>query len=218
MMKRIFMLLSLALMIGAAMALSGVAQAASPTAKCKAAAGLLPAPADSTSYKFIAGSDRKNDNFNSKNTQGKDVFCGFGGNDSIANLAADDIFIGGTGDDTVDYNYATFNGGLGNDTVWNNYATFNGDEGSDFVSSNQPGGTFNGGLDNDYVDSNYVGATVYGGLGGDQVVNNYGTFNGDAGDDYADYNYGTFNGGDGTDTVTYPDPADSPGTFNQDAL
>jgi hypothetical protein len=29
------------------------------------------------------------------------VFCGFGGNDELLTLEADDIFLGGAGDDTV---------------------------------------------------------------------------------------------------------------------
>src|SRR5215203_5198669 len=120
MMKRMFMLLSLALMVVAAMALSGVAQAASQSAKCKQAAILTFGPSfDTTAYNFIAGSDRKNDNFSSKGKEGvADVFCGFGGNDEIGTLAEGDIFIGGAGGDSVIYNFVgIFIGGDGNDTV-----------------------------------------------------------------------------------------------------
>jgi Ca2+-binding RTX toxin-like protein len=191
MMKRMFMLLSLALMVGAAMALSGVAQAASPTAKCKAEAANVTPPVSPLvvgSYKYIAGSDRKNDNFTSKNTQGADVFCGFGGNDEIANVDANDVFIGGAGGDATSggANYGIFYGGDGRDGVSTNYGTLYGDAGDDSVQFNY--GIFNGGVGSEFVEYNYAGAT----------------FNGDAGDDTVDYNYGTFYGGDGIDTVTYP--------------
>jgi hypothetical protein len=45
------------------------------------------------------------------------VFCGFGGNDELLTLEADDIFLGGAGDDFVRFNFGTVNGGLGDDTV-----------------------------------------------------------------------------------------------------
>jgi len=115
-MRRIWLMMSMALMLAAAMALSGVAQAASPTAKCKQEAsnlGLNP-----FGYKFIAGSDKKNDNFTSKATAGKDVFCGFGGNDQIGTLDAGDIFIGGAGQGSVNStNNGTFNEDAGDDYV-----------------------------------------------------------------------------------------------------
>jgi Ca2+-binding RTX toxin-like protein len=198
MMKRLFMLLSLALMVGAAMALSGVAQAASPTAKCKAAAGLV----DPSLYNFIVGNNKKADNFSLKGTEGADVFCGFGGNDVLGIIAEGDIFIAGDGIENVGTNNGTFYGGAGDDRLSYNSGTgtFDGGAGIDSVIENY--GTFNGEADVDFVYYNY--ATFYGG----------------AGADYVDYNYagGTFYGGDGTDYITNPDPADSPGTFNQDAL
>jgi Ca2+-binding RTX toxin-like protein len=192
MMKRMFMLMALALMIGAAMALSGVAQAASPSAKCRQAAvdatTLTGTSFDPNTYNFIAGNNKKNDNFTSKNTAGADVFCGFGGNDEIANIDANDIFIGGAGGDATagGANNGIFYGGDGRDGVSTNYGTLYGDAGDDSVQFNY--GIFNGGVGSEFVEYNYAGAT----------------FNGDAGDDTVDYNYGTFYGGDGIDTVTYP--------------
>jgi hypothetical protein len=151
MMKRIFMLLALALMVVAAMALSGVAQAASPKAKCQQEAETLTG-LDLTGSNFIVGNNKKNDNFTSKNTQGsRDVFCGFGGNDEIATLDADDIFIGGAGGDAVagGANYGIFYGGDGRDGASTNYGTLYGDAGDDSVQFNY--GTFNGGDGNDSV-------------------------------------------------------------------
>jgi len=96
-MKRIFMLLALALMLVAAMALSGVAQAASPTARCQQEAANLGIDGG---YNFVGGNNKNND-FTRKATEGADVFCGFGGNDSIAFLDNGDIFIGDLGNDEV---------------------------------------------------------------------------------------------------------------------
>jgi hypothetical protein len=117
-MKRIVMLLApLALMFVAAMALSGVAQAASPSAMCKQEATSL---GISGSYTFIggsAGNDNFTDNFTSKATARAEVFCGFGGDDHISHLAAGDIFLGGAGNDSVNDNFGTFNGGADDDTL-----------------------------------------------------------------------------------------------------
>src|SRR5215204_64455 len=100
MMKRIFMLLALALMVVAAMALSGVAQAASPKVRCQQEAASL--GVDLTGYTFVYG-NKKNNDFT--DTVGQpEVFCGFGGVDTIRTLAEGDIFIGGAGDDSVYYN------------------------------------------------------------------------------------------------------------------
>jgi Ca2+-binding RTX toxin-like protein len=119
------------------------------------------------SYKYIAGSDRKNDNFSSKATAGADVFCGFGGNDEIGTLAEGDIFIGGAGGDATagGANNGIFYGGDGRDGASYNYGTLYGDAGDDSVQYNY--GTFNGGDGSEWVEYNYAGAT----------------FNGDAGDD-----------------------------------
>jgi hypothetical protein len=121
--KRILLLTTLAAMLAAAMALSGVAQAApvggSADAKCLAEAvqTLQPGfnPAD---YTFIGGTEGIDD-FTGKATGGPDVFCGFGGDDSISTLDADDIFFGGEGNERVINNFGgTFYGGEGgNDQV-----------------------------------------------------------------------------------------------------
>ena len=120
-MKRIFMLMALALMLAAAMALSGVAQAAgSPSAKCQQEAASL--GLNLVGYKFIGGNN-KNDDFTRKATTGvPEVFCGFGGNDSIATINGGiDIFIGGDGQDSVGTLInGTFNGGEGTDSVFIN--------------------------------------------------------------------------------------------------
>ena len=124
--KRIFMLVVLALMVVAAMALSGVAQAASPRAKCQQEAASL---GSLDGYTFIYGNN-KNNVFT--DTAGQpEVFCGLGGDDSIGSqidplsLETGDIFIGGAGADTAYQNYGgTFNGGDGTDSVVNNYTNF----------------------------------------------------------------------------------------------
>ncbi len=121
-MKRIFMLTTLALMLAAAMALSGVAQAAgSPSAKCQQEAASL--GLNLVGYKFIGGNNKKNDDFTRKATTGvPEVFCGFGGNDSIATIDGGvDIFIGGGDQDSVGTLInGTFNGGEGTDSVFIN--------------------------------------------------------------------------------------------------
>ena len=148
--KRIFMLMALALMVVAAMALSGVAQAASPKAKCQQEAESL--GLDLTGYTFVYGNN-KNNGFT--DTAGQpEVFCGLGGDDFfIDTLEAGDIFIGGAGNDSATFNFTggTFDGGAGADIVSvSNYGTFNGGAGNDSVYYNQ--GTFNGGDGIDTVD------------------------------------------------------------------
>ncbi len=143
MMKRIFMLLALALMLVAAMALSGVAQAASPTVRCQQEAETLTG-LDLTGYNVVVGNNKRADYFTSKATAGGDVFCGRGGNDQIDTLDAGDIFIGGAGDDTIGgpctdlggvncTNSGTFYGGDGRDVVYLNDGTFYGGGGGDFI-------------------------------------------------------------------------------------
>ena len=153
-MKRIFMLISLALMLVAAMALSGVAQAASPKAKCKAEAQSLTG-LTLDGYNFIVGNNHKNDNFTGKATAGNDVFCGFGGVDVIYTLDQGDIFIGGAGSDWVDLaNNGTFYGGVGDDMVRiTNNGTFYGGDGNDYVGDNY--GTFDGGAGDDTISGCY---------------------------------------------------------------
>jgi Ca2+-binding RTX toxin-like protein len=154
-MKRILLLVTVALMLASALALSGVAQA-KPTigskadAKCLAEAVRTLGPGfNPTNYTFIGGTEGL-DLFDPIATAGPDVFCGFGGNDIILTLAEGDIFLGGAGYDTVfNTNYGTFYGGEDGDSVDINEGTFYGGEGDDSVHLNQ--GTFNGGPGNDSV-------------------------------------------------------------------
>ena len=211
-MKRILLLVTLALMLAAAMALSGVAQAA-PTIGTKADAKCLAEAAKTVDqpgfnpadYTFIGGTEAvDNAFFFDKNTAGADVFCGFGGSDNISAIDAGDIFLGGVGNDTVSLNKGTFYGGEGDDRIHKgNEGTFNGGAGNDVVIFNAPGGTFNGGAGNDRVSEQH--GTFNGGAGDDEVDFNHGTFNGGVGNDTATFNFpeGTFNGGDGTDSVTF---------------
>jgi hypothetical protein len=171
-MKRILLLTSLAAMMAAAMALSGVAQAAQggnkANAQCRAEAVRTLGPGfNPSNYNFVggtAGNDRL-DGLGSNDAP--DVFCGFGGDDLIGNLAEDDIFLGGAGNDVDSVNYGTFYGGPGDDEVdLINYGTFYGGDGDDSVFISY--GTFYGGAGNDYVDNNEFG-TFYGGPGDDTV-------------------------------------------------
>jgi hypothetical protein len=191
-MKRIVLLTSLAAMMAAAMALSGVAQA-KPITTTKADKACLAEAAktlkasfnpDATFHGGTEGNDL-DDTFKPP-TEGPAVFCGFGGDDQKARLNVGDIFLGGEGIDSVIFNDGTFNGG----------------EGIDSVVFNQVTGTFNGGPGDDSVSFNY--GTFNGGEGIDSVVFNEvtGTFNGEAGNDSVTINEGTFNGGEGIDSVT----------------
>jgi hypothetical protein len=118
-----------------------VAQAAgSPRANCLQEAQLLTS-STLTGYNVVVGNNRRADDFTSKATAGDDVFCGRGGNDSIATLDAGDIFIGGAGDDYLhDFqnNNGTFYGGAGNDYVFYNYGTFDGGDGTTLSTSRTP--------------------------------------------------------------------------------
>src|SRR5215217_9486906 len=113
-MRRILLLTTLAAMMAAALALSGVAQGApvggSADAKCLAEAAKTVEqpgfkPAD---YTFIGGTEG-DDNFTDPAMGGSFVFCGFGGDDSIigaeVTLSTRDIFLGGEGDDVVHSNF-----------------------------------------------------------------------------------------------------------------
>ena len=139
---------------------------------------------------FVGGTEG-DDDFTGLATEGKrDVFCGFGGNDSIVRLDEGDIFLGGQGDDLVEHNYGTVYGGAGNDEVGQNHGTFYGGEGDENIFDNF--GTFYGGEDSDQVYRNR--GTFYGGAGNDMVFYNYGTFYGGEGnyDRVVIRNYGTF--------------------------
>jgi Ca2+-binding RTX toxin-like protein len=152
--KRIMLLTTLAAMLAAAIALSGVAQAAPiggpADAQCaKLAIQTLGPRYNPGTYTFHGGTESTsttelNDTFDGQATLDPDVFCGFSGNDLINNLNADDIFLGGAGQDTVTNNSGTFYGGEGDDMVAINSSTFFGEEGNDVVIR-QFGGTFDGG-------------------------------------------------------------------------
>jgi VCBS repeat-containing protein len=145
-----------------------------------------------------------------------EVFCGFGGDDSIGTLQGGDIFLGGDGNDSVTDNNGTFYGEAGNDSVEDNSGTFNGGADNDSVTYINRS-TFNGGDGNDSIVGGNFG-TFNGGAGDDSVYDNvFGTFNGDAGNDHVTYNWegGTFNGGPGDDSVTNNDFGGT-ATFNQD--
>ena len=147
-MKRILLLVTLALMLAAALALSGVALA-KPTIATKAdtkclaeAAKTVDQPGFKPSDYTFHGGTEGNDNFTDQATAGPDVFCGFGGDDQIfLTLNAGDIFLGGPGDDFVAVNApgGIFYGGPGDDHVSGNRGTFFGGEGFDTVrSGNDP--------------------------------------------------------------------------------
>ena len=158
-MRRILLLASMALMFAAAMALSGVAQAKTtiggPTAaQCKnLAIKTLGKGFDPSGYTFVVGTGG-NDDFTGQATAGNDVFCGFGGDDSIYTLDQGSIFLGGDGNDSVIKNYGTFYGGDGNDSVFGgNLGTFYGGDGNDYVNINNYG-YFDGGAGVDSVETN----------------------------------------------------------------
>ena len=165
-------LLLLATMALGVLMVGSVAQAAgSPRANCLQEAQLLTS-STLTGYNVVVGNNRRADDFTSKATAGDDVFCGRGGNDSIATLDAGDIFIGGAGDDYLH-------------DFQNNNGTFDGGDGTDSVNFQDTTGTFNGGAGNDSVNGNQ--GTFNGDSGDDSVKYNF--------------NFGTFNGGDGVDTI-----------------
>ena len=156
-MRRILLLVTVASMLAAAMALSGVAQA-KPTAtsadrQCmKLAIKTLPnfKPAH---YTFHGGTDdsQLSDEFDSQVTLGNDVFCGFRGPNSIDTLDECDIFIGGADLEIVRINNGTFYSQGGGDNVGTNSGTFYAGAGDDFVGNND--GTFIGGPGIDTVGS-----------------------------------------------------------------
>jgi VCBS repeat-containing protein len=90
----------------------------SPDAQCQALAiQTLGSSFNPDNYTFHAGT-LGDDDFTGKATAGTaNVFCGFGGNDSIGTLDTGDFFFGGDGNDQVNNNFGTFYGGDGNDTV-----------------------------------------------------------------------------------------------------
>jgi hypothetical protein len=148
-MKRISLLVTVALMLAAAMALSGVAQSAPMSGKadaqCKKLARQTLPNFKPAHYTFHGGTE-VGDTFDDDNTEGQpDVFCGFGNGegigdlDGIAILEEGDIFLGGAGRDLVDINNGTFYGQEGDDVVViSNNGTFVGGEGIDTVGSGNP--------------------------------------------------------------------------------
>jgi hypothetical protein len=165
-MKRMLLLVTVGLMLAAAMALSGVTQAApisdKADAQCaKLAIRTLGPSANPSNYTFHGGTEGNDlDDTFKPPTEGPAVFCGFGGDDQKARLMdVGDIFLGGPGDDSVSFNYGTFNGGEGIDSVVFNEVTgtFNGEAGNDSVTVNE--GTFNGGEGIDSVTTN-LGGTI----------------------------------------------------------
>jgi hypothetical protein len=143
-MKRVMLLVTVALMLAAAMALSGMVQAKPITntnadKKCLVeAVRTVEQPGFNPSdYTFFGGTE-SGEAADLVSTAGPDVFCGFGGDDSIAVLSAGDIFLGGEGNDRVDTNRGTFNGGAGDDSVRENEGTFNGGPGIDTVGTGNP--------------------------------------------------------------------------------
>jgi Ca2+-binding RTX toxin-like protein len=165
-MKRIVLLTALAAMMAAAMALCGVAQAKAPIgnkadAKCLAEANKTLQPGfNYADYNIVGGTEGNDVIEDFQPTAGPDVFCGFGGDDSIFAVTPGDIFLGGEGTDRVEDNNGTFYGGAGDDNVLVNHG----------------GGTFYGGEGNDLVNLNRTGATFIGGEGNDTVLSNAGTF------------------------------------------
>ena len=147
------------------------------------------------------------DIFGPQMTDGPDLVCGFGGNDSLGlpgTLGPGDVFVAGDGFNSVtDMSGGTFIGGDGADgiSLYLRSGLFIGGAGDDHVGIMQ-GGTFDGGPGNETV--GLYGGVFNGGLGDDQAAWIYGgTFNGGDGDDSVPVymNGGTFNGGAGADSV-----------------
>ena len=95
--------------------------------------------------KIITGTEA-NDRFTP--TRRSDVICGFGGDDYVAELiGAGDIFLGGDGNDKVDYLHgSTFNGGAGDDTYRCEYNGL-----ADVFAFDAPKGAARGGFGHDQV-------------------------------------------------------------------
>ena len=142
------LVLGLALALGAAGPTLAQADARARCIQEAARAGLLGADLNPGNANFVGGTD-DNDHaafWSARATTGRDVFCGFDGEDQIGSLGAGDVFLGGDGiDSVVSLVGGTFNGGDGNDHVFNLHGgTFNGGDGDDQVID-MLGGTFNGG-------------------------------------------------------------------------
>ena len=143
--KKLTILEATALMLATMLALCGVAQAApvggKADAKCQQLAIKTLGPGfNPADYTFVGGTEGNDESVGS-GVASPEVFCGFGGNDSIGTLDAGDIFLGGDGSDSVTINNATFYGGAGNDRVNNNgfVGTFYGEAGNDIVDGTNEG-------------------------------------------------------------------------------
>ena len=142
-----------------------------------AQAGLLGPDRNPGNTNFVSGTDG-DESFEDRSTAGQDVFCGFGGNDSVYILDTGDVFLGGEGNDSVSLvRGSTFLGGEGNDSVYQ-----------------MVGGTFNGGAGDDDLVFLFDG-TFDGGEGDDSAfILRGGTFNGEEGSDSVTFPQGgTFN-------------------------
>lgn len=105
---------------------------------------------DPDAFAIIAGTENY-DLFTT--TAGPDLICGFGGTNIVDDiLSADDVFLGGDGEDVVIGDlYGIFNGGAGDDTVNSvDGGTFNGSDGNELVGLLSDG-IFNGGAGDDTV-------------------------------------------------------------------
>src|ERR671910_845313 len=148
--KRIVLLSTLAAMLAAAMALSGVAQAA-PTIDTKADAKCLAEAAKTVQQPGFNPAD----------------YIFHGGADDDGVVHNNGTFYGQAGGDNVGVNHetGTYYAGEGDDHVQINNGTYYGQEGSDSVDFNHETGTVFGGADDDHVQENY--GTFYGQEGGD---------------------------------------------------
>jgi hypothetical protein len=137
------LVLSLALTLGAADTALAQDNARARCIREAARAGLLGRDLNPGHANFVLGTDA-DDNFSGRATAGRDVFCGFGGDDEIDPLNEGDVFLGGDGDDHVGTQFGgTFNGGAGDDSVgFLQAGTFNGGPGTDFCGA-QTGGICN---------------------------------------------------------------------------
>lgn len=192
-------------------------------------AGLIEPAATREDLNVVVGTGRDDAFPAASLTDGRDLVCGFGGDDRLSNadgppLALGDVFLGAAGDDTVDLVRAGgfVDGGQGDDRVGRLSASFHEDEpvagfrggtGGDVVGflGGVPGlVTFDGGDGDDRVDHHF-GGTFNGGAGNDAVTGDLGGdgegsphphFNGGAGDDHVRYMYfARFDAGDGDDSA-----------------
>ncbi len=182
MIKRFTAILAAVLLLALVVATPTMAAGENAQGRCireAAQAGLIGRDTNPSNTNFVAGTEG-DDNFTNRATAGRDVFCGFAGDDYILELGEGDLFLGGAGNDEVGFlESGTFDGREGNDEVgYQLGGTFDGGEGDDFVVDLYSG-TFNGGAGNDEV-RHLLGGTFNGGAGDDTVsLWDSGTFNQD---------------------------------------